>query len=393
MSAVRRRDRVVVAYLGAFGAMGVVQLALGPSLDTLRAHTGATTATIGVLFTASSLGYLVGVLLAGQIVAHRDVHGVLRVGLLIVAAMALCVPGPSSLAVLIAVETVLGFGMGLIEIGGNSVVLWRFRGGAAMNALHAAFAIGATIAPIIVGRSLAWTNGIGAAWVAAAVITLAPFVLLVRRAGPANPHVAVGRGIPPGAALITALGAVWFAIYVGVEIGVAGWIYDYARDRGIGGTQTVTALGAVFLGAFAVGRIAGVPIARRVSAARMLAGDHALAIVAALALTLAGDHAAAIWPATALLALGLASMFPSMLSVSDAAIPATGTVTSIYMIGSGVGSMTVPVLIGVLLDRHGAAALPLVTLVGMIVAAALAAAFVGRARSAPLPRVATAHTP
>lgn len=388
----RSRDRAVVAYLGAFGAMGVVQLALGPSLDTLRDHTGATTATIGVLFTASSLGYLVGVLLAGQLVAHHDVHRVLRAGLLLVGVMALSVPWPSSLGMLVAVEAVLGFGMGLIEIGGNSVILWRFRGGAAMNALHAAFAIGATLAPIIVGRSLAWTDGVGAAWVAAAVITIAPFVLLVGRRGPDNPHVAVGRGVPRGSGFMVALGAVWFALYVGVEIGVAGWIYDYARDRGIGGTQTVTALGAVFLGSFAVGRIAGVPIARRVSAVGMLAGDHALAILAAAMLVVARDQAIAIWLAVSLLALGLASMFPSMLSVSDAALPATGTVTSIYMIGSGVGSMTLPVLIGVLLDRQGAAALPVVALIGMLFAAAVATVFVLRARGTAARRPATART-
>ena len=35
-------------------------------------------------------------------------------------------------------------------------------------------------------------------------------------------------------------------------------------------------------------------------------------------------------------------MFPAMMSVSDALVPATGTVTSIYLAGSAVGTMLLP---------------------------------------------------
>lgn len=371
------------AYLGAFGAMGVVQLALGPSLATLRAHTHATTATIGVLFTVGSAGYLAGVLLAGQVVARRDVHRVLQAGLVLVALGALLVPRPRALAVLAAVELLIGFGTGLIEIAANATVLWRRGSPAALNALHASFAVGATVVPIVVGRSIAWTDGIDAAWLVVALVAFLPAVALARRAGPPNPHLEVGRGVPRGTRALTALAAAWFGMYVGVEIGVAGWIYDYARHRGVHSTQTATLLGAVFLGAFAVGRIAGVPIARRMAPARLLAVDHVVALGAAVILLVGGDRRIAMFGGAALFALGLASMFPSMLSMSERFVPATGTVTSLYFVGAAAGTMVIPWLIGGLLETVGAKALPVVAITGVALAGVTALVFASRGAARP----------
>jgi hypothetical protein len=70
-----------------------------------------------------------------------------------------------------------------------------------------------------------------------------------------------------------------------------------------------------------------------------------------------------------------------MLSVSETAVPATGTVTSLYLVGSGLGAMALPWAIGALLEAQGAVALPAVALAGVTAAAGTAIAFVLRARS------------
>ena len=47
--------------------------------------------------------------------------------------------------------------------------------------------------------------------------------------------------------------AVFFALYVGIEVGFSGWIATYAQAVGLGGSGTGAALTAVFWAAFTVG--------------------------------------------------------------------------------------------------------------------------------------------
>jgi fucose permease len=369
-------------YFATFTAMGVTQLVLGPSIMTLRHTTGTSNGTIGVLFTVSALGYLAGIALSGQWIARRPVHSALRFGLLAMAVGLFLVPFAGSLGALVGIEALIGFGTGWVEIPGNSAILWRHGGGSALNGLHAAFSIGAVAAPIIIERSLAWTNGLHAGYVVAAAVALVAVLLLSSARNPPNPHEAVGRGVPRGARLRTALGATYFFAYVGVELGFAGWIYRFGSLRGLD-QATTSYLGAAFLGAFAVGRILSVRIARVLDAVTILFVDHAVA-VAALVLLLAGRRAPlALWTGTIVFGLGIASLFPSMMSVSEAVVPATGTVTSLYLAGSAIGTMAIPGSMGALLDHFGAPALPVTGLIGLGVTASVALAFTPRRRAVP----------
>ncbi len=369
------RSRGEPAYFATFGAMGVATLVLGPSIATLRHTTGASNAEIGILFTVSSLGYLVGIALSGQWIARRDVHTALRFGLGLMAIALVLVPYARTLSALVAIELLLGFGTGWVEIPGNSAILWRHGGGSALNGLHASFAIGAVAAPLLIGRSLAWTHGLHAGYFGAAIVSLGAIAFLATESSPVNPHEAIGRGIPDGARVRTALGAVYFFAYVGVELAFAGWIYRYGTARGLARGQAATFLGAAFLGAFAVGRLLAVRIARRLRDTMMLAADHAVSALALALLLVGRNNAVALWGGTILFGLGIASMFPAMMSLSERLVPATGTVTSIYLAGSAIGAMAIPGSMGALLDRFGPAALPVVALVGIAVTALVAAAF------------------
>ena len=371
----RLRTTATLAYLLAFVAMGVSTMLLGPSIDALRHSVHATPASIGILFTASSIGYLIGVALAGQLIVAHSGHAVLRFGLVVMATSVVALPFGRSLPTLFALQIAIGFGIGCIEIPCNSLVLWASGGGAALNALHASFALGAVCAPLLVGRSLAWTDGLKTGYVVAAAVALVPLVCLGRRPSPPNPHKAHGRGIPGGARLLTALGAIWFFAYVGVEVSFAGWIYKYAQAHHVANAQQSTFVGAGFLAAFAVGRVAGVPIARRWSAIQMLAIDHVLAALALGGLLVGGNNAVIIWSATIVFGLGVASMFAAMLSLSDHLVPATGTITSVYLVGSSFGAMLLPSTMGGLIERFGAIALPIECLIGLALTASAVIAF------------------
>ena len=288
------------AYLGSFIMVGVGMSILGPSLRRLAEVTGSTEATLGILFTTASIGYLAGITIGGRLIVRRSGHAILVGGLVIMTAGAVAVPFARTVTSLIVAEFVLGLATGLVEVPCNSLILWTHGGGALLNALHACWSVGAVIAPLVVGASIAVTGGLPAAYLVVAATTLVPLVALRGRRSPPNPHHEVGHGIPDSSRRLVVIGACFYVAYIGIQAGFAGWIYTFAEDRGLTGA-TATLLGAAFLGTFAVGRLVSIPIAVRVDPRRVLLVDHAIVFVGLGVLLVSGRSSALIWAGTVIL--------------------------------------------------------------------------------------------
>ena len=372
-------------HLGAFVALGCVTLLLGPSLETFRLGAGVSRARIGLLITTSAVGYLFGSLMSGRLLRHRPAHHVMSVGLVIMAAAMAMITAAHGLWALAAFEVLIGFGAGFVDVTGNSVVLWTHRGGPVMNALHLCFGLGATAAPILVNRSLAWTNSIRGAYLSVAALIVALAVVIGRRPSPPDPHDHVrGSGIPKGKGLQVGLVVLFFMAYVGVELGFVSWIFEYGVARGLDRQRQASWLGTGFLAAFTLGRLISIPVATRVRPRAVLRSDVLLCITGLTVMLIGGRQVAAMWTGTIMFGLGTASMFPTMLSLAEPHIPSTSTVTSAFLVGSSVGSMFLPWVIGALIDRYGPAAMPIVVLVGTGICATMVTAFdvVSRRRDA-----------
>ena len=362
-------------YLGSFVGLGVATLLLGPSLETFRALTGTTKGTIGLLFTATAIGYLVGSLIVGRVIARRPAHWALAGGLLMVALSVVVIPFERSLLSLALAQALLGFGSAWIDVCGNSLVLWVHRGGPIMNALHLCFAVGATLAPVIVSRSLAWTDGLRAGYLVVAVGLVLSAAIVLRHPSPPNPHDELEARLTRQQRLLAGLGVLFFVAYVGVELGFSGWIFEYGVARGLSHNGAATWLGTAFLGSFMIGRLLSIPLARRVQPYRVLLVDLGVCIGALGLLLVGAEIRATMWVGTIIFGLGTASMFPTMLSLMEPHVPSTGAVTGAYLAGSAAGSMTVPWLIGRLLDSTGPSAMPEVVLAGTVITGAVVIAF------------------
>ena len=59
--------RQTAAYFAAFFVLGATMASLGPTLPYLAANTGAAAASLGLLFTLRSGGYLLGSLVSGRL--------------------------------------------------------------------------------------------------------------------------------------------------------------------------------------------------------------------------------------------------------------------------------------------------------------------------------------
>ena len=290
-------------------------------------------------------------------------------GLLLLAASLLAVAWAPSLLWLAVVFPVVGLAGGSIDVGGNTLLVWTKgrQAGPFLNALHLCFGIGALVAPLLVNRALAWSDGVGGAFAVTAVPTVLAAVVLFTRSSP-TPVDAEGHdsGGHAPRRLLAAL-AMFFFLYVGVEVGFGGWVYTYAQEIHLGGENGPAALTAVFWGSFTLGRLLSVWVAQRLPAAGLLSGSCLLAVGAALVLVVADGAGPAVWAGTVLFGLGTAPQFATMIAFAERHLPLTGEATSWFLGAAALGTMAMPWLIGQLLDARGARAMPLAVFVAAVV--------------------------
>ena len=362
-----------VGYFAAFVALGLASAALGPTLPALAQLTESGLAQISVLFVARSLGYLTGAAVGGRLYDRTGGHPVVVASLLLMAGAMAVVPLLASRWLLFLAILVLGAAEGVVDVGGNTLLVWVHGEGVGprMNALHFCFGLGAFLSPMIIAQVVLRGGGIRLAYWTLAVLLLPGALWLIRRVSPAAPSRRATDPSGGGAAGTLALMAVFFFLYVGAEIGFGGWIYSYAVALRPSSEAVAAYLTSAFWGAFTVGRLAGIPLAARFRPGMILLADLAGAL-ASLGLLLAAPHSlAATWMGTCGVGLCMASIFPAMLSLAQSRMQITGRVTGWFFVGASAGGMTLPWLIGQLFEVAGPPAVMLIIFIDLAAAAAV----------------------
>ena len=70
--------RQTAAYFAAFFVLGATMASLGPTLPYIASNTGTTLASLGLLFTLRSGGYLLGSLVSGRLYDRFPGHRLLK---------------------------------------------------------------------------------------------------------------------------------------------------------------------------------------------------------------------------------------------------------------------------------------------------------------------------
>lgn len=370
MSLRRIRPPTGWLYLATFISVGLALTLSGPSLTYLRDRAGVSKGDIGVLFPASSIGYLVGSLISGRLfdrgLGHRAVSG----GLIGLGISALFIPHVTGVGALSLVFAFLGAFSSCVDVGGNTLVVWHSRGlgsSRLLNALHLFFGFGALLSPLLVNRSLAWTGGLGVAvgFLAVYSFVIAGIILLHESPTPTR-HNSASTGDQTPARVLGVIG-VFFVLYVGVEIGFSGWITTYAEGIELPGANSATLLNTLFFVFFTLGRFIAVLIARRVRPGLMLVASCAVTAVLLLAMAVADGSPVAVWITTALIGLAVAPQFATMIAYAEDHIQLSGRATSWFVSAAGFGGIAMPFLIGKMLDRSSNA-MPITVFVGAVAA-------------------------
>jgi FHS family Na+ dependent glucose MFS transporter 1 len=344
-----------LGYYLAFLAVGLTGASLGPTLPDLAAQTHTRLGEAGVLFTARSLGYMLGSLGGGRLYDHWRGHRLMAAALVAMAVTMAAVPAISPLWLLAAVLLALGAAEGTVDVGGNTLLVWlhRHRVGPFMNGLHFFFGVGAFLSPIAIAQVVLHSGGIAWAYrgLAVAVLPVALWLLCLPSptGGAAAEEAAATR---PNYALVALLAGLLLC-YVGAEVGFGGWVYTYAVASGLAGQATAAYLTSAFWGALTVGRFVSIPIAGRCSLRTVLLADL-LGSLACLALLLAFPGSpVALWLGSCGFGLAMASIFPVTISLAERHLAFTGQVAGWFLAAAGMGGMSLPWLMGQLFEPLG----------------------------------------
>jgi MFS transporter, FHS family, Na+ dependent glucose transporter 1 len=386
-----------VAYFAVFVALGLFVAALGPTLPGLANNTRTDLSRISILFAARSAGYLIGSFLGGRLYDRLPGHRVIAVGLGLMMLALLATPIVTLLVLLAAVLLLGGIAEGAVDVGGNTLLVWvhRDKVGPFMNALHFFFGIGAFLAPIIIAQVVLTSGGITWAYWVLALLMIPPLIGIWSLPSPA-PLVTTGSGKQTVTRpLLVAVIAVFCFMYVGAEASFGGWIYTYAVASGLATQITAAYLTSVFWGALTLGRLLAIPIAMHISSRTILFSDLIGCLIGIGAILLWPNAEAVLWGGTFLVGFGMASVFPTMLSFAARRMTTTGAVTAWFLVGSSIGAMLMPWLIGQLFVPVGPQAVMVVIGIDLLLALGVFTALTlrtGRLEAAALPHEAAVRT-
>ncbi len=344
---------------------------MGPTLNQLAAHTGSSLSDISILFTMRSIGYLIGAILSAFLYERFRGHRVMAVALIGIAITLFITPSASVLWVLAAITLFSRAFGGLMDTGENTLIVWALgkRVGPYMNALHLTFGIGAFLAPMLVAWATNQQGDIHGAYWAIAILAVPLAIAIWRVPSPARPIAQASQvgnstrlSMSKAQLRILLLILLFYFFYVGGEVTMGGWLYNYALATKIGDAVGAAALSSAFWGAYTVGRVASIPIALRWPPMRIMQVDAIGGVLCAVLLWVGQGNLWLTWAGVIGVGLSLASLFPTMLAYAETRLPMTGKVTSGIMASASIGATITPWVVGQVFTSVGAASVPIAML-------------------------------
>ncbi len=340
-------------YYGAFVALGLTSAMLGPTLPGLAQNTGVTLSQVSVLFTARSLGYMLGPLGGGRLYDRLRGHPLMTGALFAMAALTALIPLAPRLWLLALLLLLLGMVEGVLDLGGNLLLVWvhREKNAPFMNGLHFFFGVGAFLCPILIAQAILLSGGLSWAFWLLALLLLPAALYLAAQPSPAHAYQPGAHGAGPERPRLVALLVAFYFLVVGAEGSFGGWIYSYALALGLADETAAAYLTSAFWGALMLGRLLTIPLAARLKPQTIILGELVGCLLSPALILLWSGSQAVLWAGALLAGLSMASIFPSTLSFAERRMAITGRTTRWIFVGTGAGGMLLPWLIGQLFER------------------------------------------
>lgn len=338
--------------------LGLVDASLGVAWPSLRTAFGRTLSDLGILLVFSSIGYLTASIGYGQLHARLGTAVLLSTGAVFlaggVAGIALAMRWP----VVAMSVAVMGLGGGLVDTGLNAQAALTFDVGS-INLLHAFYGMGATLGPGVITVSLlvsdVWRGGYAALAMMQVVSALAIWKWRTHWAGTAPD---TGVETHSGShSLAQGLLLMLFFLYTGLEVATGQWAFTLLIEgRGLRTAAAGTWV-AVYWAGLTVGRFGFGIIGGRLGSSRILNSSVTVALLGLAWLWFDPGGLGVIGLPVA--GLGLAAVFPTLVSLTPARIGRTASTRNMgyQLAAANLGAAGVPWVLGIVAETQGLAVL------------------------------------
>lgn len=366
---------------------------LGPTFQDLAENVNRNISSLSLIFVGRASGYLCGSMIGGVLFGCINHFLLLGVSLSATTVGLYLMPFCKTAALLIVMMSVFGVSMGILDTGGNVLILdlWGDKGAPHMQALHFSFALGAFLAPLL--AKLAWGTTTSAQnytepqsdrlalnqsfeatsdsvfavpddmnllWTYASIGT---YVLVVsvflfglfckKHSRQKKPRASAegARRAKYHRALLCLL-FLFFFFYVGAEVTYGSFVFSFAITH-VGMEESEAAgLNSIFWGTFAACRGLAIFFATFLQPGTMIVLCNIGSLVSCFFLVLFDKSPLCLWIATSVYGASMAATFPSGISWIEQYTTLTGKSAAFFVIGAALGEMAIPAVIGILQGQY-----------------------------------------
>ncbi len=358
-TAVVSRRLITFGAFAAFFLFGFSDNIKGPTFPALLAELNFSYSLGGTLMLGAYFGFLVATLLTGPL---SDLAGNKVVIFVASVCLFIGIAGYStfsSAAMLIGAMTVLGLGLGSLEVGGNLMIveIHHQDKGRYLNLLAFFHGVGSMAAPLYAGQMLnagiSWRSIYQSSLIL--VILLFFYFLLVKYPRKISTEHSSGLHFKKiGKSVFTKEMLLFYfiiAVYVAAEIGIGTWLVEFLQQTKSQSVVMSSRFLALFFAALTVGRFIGSFVVERIGYLKIMLYASAASVACAAIGTFAPSVFALFLPLTGFF---FSIIFPTVTAaVSDLHKENAGTILGLLFTFAGVGGMLGPWAIGLFSDWIG----------------------------------------
>ncbi|XP_061560547.1 sodium-dependent glucose transporter 1 isoform X2 [Phycodurus eques] len=388
---------VTLTLCASFLGLGMTISIIGPTFEDLALNVKKDISNMSYIFVGRSAGYIGGSLIGGVLFDCMNPNLLLGSSMLITACGMCAIPFCKQALLLTGFMSSIGISMGILDTGGNVLILntWGERAGPHMQALHFSFAAGAFVSPVIAkllfghdanGSRGAETSASDATypvanddraavrpvrgsdgdlrsmWAYVAIglfvlLTAVPFFFLSVRGDVSRDKSRTSSPKPPVArhhGVLVVLLFFFFFAYVGAEVAYGSFIFTFAKDYAQMSQSQAAGLNSLFWATFAACRGLAIFFASCMYPGTMILLSLVGTTLSSLFLCLFSKDKVMLWVCTGLYGASMSSTFPSGISWLEQYTTVTGRAAAAFVVGAALGEMVLPALVGFLLGKiHG----------------------------------------
>lgn len=342
--------RFLFAVHAVFALVGIANTMLGPLLPLLAQRWQLSDRQSGTLFFAQFFAGFTGAIISTRLAKRFSLHAITRAGIWLIAAGVLGLATPSHLLAIVGI-TMFGFGFGFTNPSITAVVADAFptRRASLLNLLNFAWALGAITAPMLILGALRHSRvQVPGMLMAYAVILTTSAFLIPRIPASSFSREMKQAKLPSGSLRIVIACGVLLFLYVGIEVGISGWLPTFATRFQEFSLQRAALLQDTFWATFLLGRLFA-PAFLKVTGERLLLtlsiGTATAGTVALLLLHLPS----ALFISVAMIGLGCAAVFPTAIALLSPRLSGySGSTLGFMFASAGLGAAVLPFCVGAL---------------------------------------------